>query len=254
MKLYTYTPSPLLQPYIEMYWLQSGYLEQIEVITLIPDNGGINLILNLGENIKSRQYNKIIDNEGIFLVGTYLHADEQELHGDISLFGIKFKPGAFTHFYQFDSLHLYANQFQEFHSKLFPDIKKTMQHFIPYINQYYLDRLKAPKFSLLNIVADITQNTAQRMETLAKKYFTTERYLERQFKQQIGISPKEFINLQRFNQALKKLQQSKQKPKLSDIAWDCGYYDHAHLTNDFKKYTGKPPTELILSDFSKSGT
>jgi AraC-like DNA-binding protein len=95
----------------------------------------------------------------------------------------------------------------------------------------------------------------------------TERQLERRFNEQIGISPKEFINLTRFRQAFVKIQlggiplggappggapQNQHKRSLADIAWECGYYDHAHLTNDFKRYAGSAPTELILSDFSKT--
>ena len=87
----------------------------------------------------------------------------------------------------------------------------------------------------------------------AKKHFTTARHLERQFNQQIGISPKEFINLTRFNKAFEKLQRGG-KQTLSNIAWEFGYYDNAHFTNDFKRYTGKAPTEFFLSDFSKAVT
>ena len=247
----TYIPAPALQPYIEMYWLLSGYMEQKQVITLIPD-GGINLILNLGEEIKSTKFSKNINPERIYLVGTMLETDDQVLLGNILLFGIKFKPGAFTHFYKFESLDRFANDFEEFNRKDFPDIKKTIQFFLSYVDQFYLDRLSPPKYSILNIVSDISENTGVlKIDALAKRHFTTVRHLERQFNQQIGVSPKEFINLLRFNNAFARLQ-NRNKQSLSDIAWDCGYYDHAHLTNDFKRYTGKAPTELFLSDFSKT--
>jgi transcriptional regulator GlxA family with amidase domain len=120
------------------------------------------------------------------------------------------------------------------------------------LNQFYIDRLSTPRLSILNIASDISQQAGiVKIDSLAKKHFTTVRQLERQFRQQVGLSPKEFINLERFNKAFVRIQK-RSKQSLSDIAWDCGYYDHAHMTNDFKRYTGKTPTDFILSDFSKT--
>lgn len=254
MTFTSYLPAPSLRPYIEMYWLLSGYLEQKEVISLMPDGGGINLVLNLGEEVTSLGFSKKICHERAYLVGTMLQTDEQVLSGKVLLFGIKFRPGAFTHFYKSESLDRYSNQFHEFSLKEFPDIKKTIQQFLSYINRFYLDRLSPPRYSILEIVSDISGHAGTlKIDMLTKKYFTTERNLERQFKQQVGISPKEFINLTRFNKAFERLQCNSTQT-LSDIAWDLGYYDHAHLTNDFKRYTGKAPTEFFLSDFSKLAT
>lgn len=251
MTFNSYIPAPALRPYIEMYWLLSGCVEQKEVIKLMPDDG-INLVLNLGENIKSLKFSKDISHECAYLVGTMMQTNEQVLLGKVLLFGIKFRPGAFTHFYRFESLDRYANQFREFNKKDFPDIKKVIKYFLSHIDQFYLDRLSPPRYSILNIVSDISEHTGiLKIDALAKRHFTTVRHLERQFDQQIGVSPKEFINLTRFNNTFVRLQSSS-KQTLSDIAWESGYYDHAHLTNEFKRYTGTAPTEFFLSDFSKS--
>lgn len=252
MTYQAFTPPPSLQLYIERYWLLTGNFAQEELITLMP-NDGVTLALNLGECIRSKHFEKVIGNESLFLVGTMLHWDEQVLRGESRLFGIDFRPGAFTHFYKYESMDKVANQVQAFHPSMFPDLKKTVRHFLPYINQFYLDRLSGPRYSLMEVVADIKRRGGQaKIGELTKRHFMTERHLERQFLQQIGVSPKEFINLTRFQHAFKKIQQNKTGQSLSDIAWECGYYDHAHLTNDFKRYTGTAPTNLILSDFSKT--
>ena len=87
----TYAPAAALQPYIEMYWLLSGYIKRKERITLMPD-GGINLVLNLGEKISSVKFNKPISNERIYLVGTMMQTDEQVLHGEVLLSEIPLCP------------------------------------------------------------------------------------------------------------------------------------------------------------------
>lgn len=247
-----FPPAPPLRPYIDMYWLLTGYRAEKEVVTLMPD-GGITLALNLGESIRSKHYDGPIRNEGIYLVGTMLQSDEQELHGQSRLLGIQFRPGAFTHFYRYEPMRRLANRVQEFERKMFPDLQKTTRYFVPYLDQFYLDRLSPPKHSLMALVADIERDGGQiKTGALAKRNFITERQMERQFHQQIGVSPKEFINLTRFRHTFEKIQHNQNRRSLSDIAWECGYYDHAHLTNDFKRYAGATPTALILSDFSKT--
>lgn len=250
MPYYTFIPAPPLRPYIEMYWFMTGFWTQPERIMLAPD-GSTTLMLNLGDGFHSQRFG-LTQNEGIYLIGTMLSSDEQVLHGTTRLLGIQFKPGAFTHFYQYESLNQVANQVCEFEQNLFPDVKKNIQDFVPYIDQFYLERLSFPRNSILTVVKDIEDVGGQmKIEMLAKRHCLTERQLERRFNEQIGVSPKEFINLIRFRQAFVKIQQNQPKQSLLEIAWECGYYDHAHLTNDFKRYTGSAPTELILSDFSK---
>lgn len=252
MTYQAFNPAPPLRPYIERYWFLSGYVAQKETVTLMPD-GGVTLVLNLGESIHSKHLDQAIGNESLFLVGAMLHSDEQILQGQNRLFGIQFRPGAFTHFYQYESMDKVANQVQGFQQSLFPNLKKIFQHALPYVNQFFLDRFSPPRFSLIALVKDIEQHGGQvKLGELAKRHFSTERQLERQFRQQIGVSPKEFVNLTRFQHALRKVQQNGQCHNLSDIAWECGYYDHAHMSNDFKRYTGTAPSSLILSDFSKS--
>ncbi|QNL48721.1 AraC family transcriptional regulator [Olivibacter sp. SDN3] len=44
--------------------------------------------------------------------------------------------------------------------------------------------------------------------------------------------------------ALSKIKRNKGQKNLLDIAFDCGYYDHAHLSNEIKRYTGLAPSQF----------
>ena len=57
----------------------------------------------------------------------------------------------------------------------------------------------------------------------------------------IGISPKEFVNQERFRYTLKRVHRRRPGETLSDIASECGYYDHSHLVHEIKRYTGAVP-------------
>jgi AraC-like DNA-binding protein len=82
------------------------------------------------------------------------------------------------------------------------------------------------------------------VDTLAKNSFTSVRQLERNFKQHIGTGPKEFINFVRYETAIRYIRRYAATRSLQDIAYDTGYYDHAHLTNEIKRYTGLAPSQL----------
>ena len=248
-----FEPDPALKPYIETYWAFEGHWVNRETIRLFPD-GCIDLMLNLGEDIHLVNDDFIVKHENAYLIGLMSSFKEHFLKGATFLFGIRFKPGAYSHFYQHESLHLLSNQINEYELNLFPDIQQLIRFKLPYLNRFLLDRLKVPKNCLRSIVADIeTTKGLIKVDELTKKHFITARQLERLFQSQIGISPKAFINLTRFNCTMNKIRnRTDDKQSLMDIAFECGYYDHAHLANDIKNYTGLTPSSIILSDFSKT--
>ncbi len=72
------------------------------------------------------------------------------------------------------------------------------------------------------------------------------RQLERKFKYSIGIPPKTYLRIMRFEKAMKLLQ-TNTFGKLLNIAIDLGYWDHAHFTKDFKESAGFTPKEYLAS-------
>jgi methylphosphotriester-DNA--protein-cysteine methyltransferase len=70
------------------------------------------------------------------------------------------------------------------------------------------------------------------------------KWLERTFVKNIGLLPKEYIQLQRFMHAYLELVGSKEVD-LMQIAVSNGYYDSNHFLKDFKAYTGKTPLEYL---------
>lgn len=251
MVFYHFQPHSRLRPFIDTYWSVEGNWVVQETIKLLPD-GSMDLIFNLGEDIHSGTGEFLIKHETPYLIGTMIQYKEHFLKDTTCLYGIRFKPGAFACFFNYDSQHLFANQVNEFEHKLFPDIQQMKQNFAPYLDRFFLDRLNPARYQLQAIVANIEQHKGRlKVEELLRHHFVSERKLERLFLLQIGISPKAFIKLIRFTHALAQIQRDFNKKSMMELAFDCGYYDHAHLANEIKFYTGINPSELILSDFSK---
>ncbi|WP_394751346.1 AraC family transcriptional regulator [Spongiimicrobium salis] len=76
---------------------------------------------------------------------------------------------------------------------------------------------------------------------LAKSYPIGLRQLERRFKSYIGLTVKEFSNMVRFNNAKKSIANFS-KSSLLEIAFDMGYFDHAHMTHEFLRISGENPS------------
>jgi AraC-like DNA-binding protein len=64
------------------------------------------------------------------------------------------------------------------------------------------------------------------------------RHLAMRFREQIGLPPKTVGRVLRFERAVSLLRRG---DALADVAFECGYYDQAHLSRDFRAFAGKPP-------------
>jgi len=62
------------------------------------------------------------------------------------------------------------------------------------------------------------------------------------FKRQVGLTPKKYSCVLRFQAVLKEIE-SGQVINWADIALRCGYYDQAHFGRDFRSFSGFSPGE-----------
>ena len=84
-----------------------------------------------------------------------------------------------------------------------------------------------------------------RVEELAAGSGVSRRTIERLFQKRVGLTPKTYIRYTRFQHAVEKLK-SGRKTGLTDIAYDCGYYDQSHFIKDFKQFFGETPGPASL--------
>jgi AraC-like DNA-binding protein len=244
MKYTEFKPAPALVPYIDAYWTATGDGIGLKTEKILPD-ACIDIIFNLGPDCQTESNTYLLKSEQAYLVGTMIRFKETLMQPETKLLGIRFKPAAFTVFYDYPSLHRLTDQTIEFNKQLSPDIGSTIKYSSAYLDDFFLKKLSHPKRSLFPIVNGIQNQDGQvTVKAIAQKHFTTIRQLERHFNQHMGISPKDFINLVRYQSALYKIQNNTTNKSLLEIAFESGYYDHSHLTNEIKKYTGVAPTLL----------
>lgn len=71
------------------------------------------------------------------------------------------------------------------------------------------------------------------------------RTLERIFNRYVGISANTYFTLNRFHVSMNQLLYTEYQ-KLTDLAFDNGYFDQMHFIRDFKRFTGNSPRSFIL--------
>lgn len=79
---------------------------------------------------------------------------------------------------------------------------------------------------------------------LARAMGCSERTLRRNFKDQIGISPKEYSKIYRLYKVVEHMEQ----PVCNNVAtlsYDFGYYDQPHFDREFKDYLKVSPSEFL---------
>jgi AraC-like DNA-binding protein len=109
---------------------------------------------------------------------------------------------------------------------------------------FYLSKLseRGVQDSIAAFAADmiLAGRGAHAISGIAKKIGVSDRRLERRFKQFIGISPKTFSRIIRFQTVVSAVQQSGSR-NLLDTALSFGYYDQSHLIRDFNEFSGVSP-------------
>lgn len=84
------------------------------------------------------------------------------------------------------------------------------------------------------------------VNTLAESACLGYRQFKRVFTNYVGMSPKEYYRVVRFQRALYLLQ-NHPGMEFVDLAYSCGFYDPSHLVKDFKEFTDCSPTQYLSS-------
>ncbi|UII21684.1 helix-turn-helix domain-containing protein [Fulvivirga ligni] len=82
------------------------------------------------------------------------------------------------------------------------------------------------------------------MKDVQDQVYVTERTLERNFMQEVGLTPKQFAKIIQFQSTLDKLGAGNHE-KFNDIGLDSGFADQSHFIRTFKKYTGLNPGQYV---------
>lgn len=130
------------------------------------------------------------------------------------------------------------------------DFRAQIQAFLNFYvncNQEKLEHLEDR--NLGNYLIDqITRRAGNvKIEELGELTGYSVRYVNKVFKENMGISPKTYCKIARFQTVLNSLKWEEDEKDLLAIAMNAGYYDQSHMMKDFRKYTNMTPVRYIKS-------
>lgn len=90
------------------------------------------------------------------------------------------------------------------------------------------------------------------VDQLSKKAYLSPRQLERKVLERIGVCPKTFLKLSRFNKSLL-MRLAHPERNWFSIAIECGYSDYQHLVREYKTYAVTTPNLFMSEEFRSPG-
>jgi AraC-like DNA-binding protein len=85
---------------------------------------------------------------------------------------------------------------------------------------------------------------AGKIADLAEAIGLSQRRLTQLFSDEVGLTPKVFCRVLRFQHALRRIGRSPPSD-WTNLALACGYYDQAHFNHDFRNFCGLAPTAYL---------
>lgn len=113
-----------------------------------------------------------------------------------------------------------------------------------HLNSVYHNRLlrnPCVEFAIQSIL-DRPDHTS--MNSLTSKIGYSQKHFIKLFKEQVGVTPKSFLRIVRFQSAILQIERTRAMD-WSAVAHDSGYYDQAHFITDFKHFSGFTPRQYL---------
>lgn len=113
-----------------------------------------------------------------------------------------------------------------------------------------MDEDKIPSAELLDVMANLEKEPVTNLKNIIDSYPYTQKHLIEQFKKYVGVNPKYYQRILRFNEILAQLNQHK-KISWTQVAYHCGYTDQSHFIKEFKHFSGFNPMTYIHNGYEK---
>jgi AraC-like DNA-binding protein len=249
--------NPLLKEHIRFFW--ELHMDEAELNHKIIPQKNINLRFNLNDTphlIRSAAGTRKL--EKVYFPGIQDHYHEMSLivNGKVDVLGVCFQPDGFFPFFNIP-LSEYKNQVLEAGEigfKLADSISERLRECSGVSER--LELLENELLAMLlngkqtpeefrKIFRSLKQNdTPQKITLFCRQNKMDIRSLERACNKYVGLSASTYSTLNRFHNGLNQLLYSRVN-KLSDVAYDNGYFDQAHFIRDFKRFAGNTPKRFV---------
>jgi AraC-like DNA-binding protein len=254
MRYRQYAPSASLNRFVECFWsLEASADERCAQQRIVAD-GRAEIILHLGEPPSMMRDGSSRKQSKAFLAGQITRPLLLFPSVRTSVLGIRLRPGAavcwlgapmneFT-----DEMPALDNLATPLRNALScmdtDDPDEAVQSLDSALTELAQESQAAPVIEhAVNLVLQSRGSIA--IERLAREVNLSRRQLERRFSHEVGLSPKLFNRIIRFQNVFEAYDSQRD---WVTVAHHCGYYDQAHLIDDFRELAGEPPTKILARE------
>jgi AraC-like DNA-binding protein len=251
-------PSTETQPYVRCYVQRRLQLGASTFVQPVPARAAHVLDFEFGGPIEIRRLGTDITRtaEPAALVGLLTYQRNQLLvRGNVETFVIFFQPAAIHQLFGLPPLDL-INRDYAAHAVLGPVVSALQEQLgnarsfgerVQIADQFIVTQsFRAATNDPIELVAkEIMRNDGGcRIDSLAHHAGLSIRNFQRMFQQRVGVSPKLFARIVRFEAALKS---KAARPHLSwtMVAHEFGYHDQMHMIHDFQQLSGETPSGIL---------
>jgi AraC-like DNA-binding protein len=248
-------PPQELNTIVEYYWIAEGNDPTPVQQKIIPD-GFPEIIFHFGDPYKVNLTCMWEVQEKSLLAGQITKFFYLENTGKSHMLGIKLKPAAIHRLFGVE-MNTLNDQVVDLHSALNGKLDPLEEYIrasssnherIESINKY-LGQLTVKSADLVveNALTEIFNTHGMvTVSELCELTATRERQLQRLFKKEIGLSPKFYSRIIRFNYIFHLAQEK--KLRWSEVGLEAGFYDQPHFIKNFKSFTGEDPTGYFFDE------
>ncbi|MBE0339581.1 helix-turn-helix domain-containing protein [Paenibacillus sp. 23TSA30-6] len=272
-------PSAPLRAYVACYWESGPVTGEVLEGNLGVSCGNEATLSLSGEEAVDRvlpdgctdillKYNPVSRSQDISYCGTFTHpfVSARQAGSETRIFAVRFFPGG-AHYFHGMPTHLFTGGNYRL-DDIWPenieiigerilearDFNERVRIMDEYLNQLILRQGTNDCDLMKNLLHRIfVSSGSMSVKELAERETISERQINRKFGQWIGISPKKFSEVVRFQSVLHSIQ-SGGGLDWTELALKHSFFDQAHLIRDFRRFYGDSPLTAArdfrkLSDF-----
>jgi AraC-like DNA-binding protein len=260
-----YSPPPPLGHFVELLWLYKGFRPAHPRERLLP-TGTVEIVIHLREDriltYGRRDVNRPFALSGSVVCGAHSEFFVIDTASQDEVIGVHFRPGGAYPFLKLPNGELHNTHVDlstlwgrrsasELRERLLaapsPEGKlRVLEQALIEKACGEFDRHPAVAYALREFggapgertIGEVTERTG----LSARRFINV-------FEKEVGLTPKLFCRVQRFQRVLKQIQSGPTEVPVdwADIAVNCGYYDQAHFIHDFRAFSGINPSSYLAS-------
>lgn len=259
MNFASYQPGPPLDAFVRQFWFYEG-LDLLHSRERVLPDGTFQLMVNLGAEPRTlfgrEDDGRSRDFRRAWVSGAHRQFIVIDARPGSTMIGAHFKPGGAAPFLGLPAGEL-CDQVQELDSVFSCDLgglrdslleAPTPAEKFRRFERFLLKRAggRWERSGAVNHALRRFQDQPHlvTMDAVAQELGISHKHLIHRFQAEVGMTPKRFCRIQRFQQVLARIGQ-RTTVDWADLACACGYYDQAHFIQEFRGFSGLNPSTYL---------